>query len=65
LVAGTYGCALMWRATHFPAADQMEAFKMIVRTIGTFGLSMLAVSVWFTWGREWLARARHRNAPQP
>lgn len=65
LVAGTYGCALMWRATHFPAADQMEAFKMIVRTIGTFGLSLLAVSAWFTWGKDWLARAKHREAAQP
>ncbi len=65
LVAGTYGCALMWRATEFPKVEQIEAFKMIVRTVGTFGLCLLAVSVWFTWGKDWLARAKHRNAPQP
>jgi len=52
LVAAGYGAALMGQAGAFQAAEQLVAFKMVVRTIGVFSLLLLGVAAWFTWGKR-------------
>jgi len=42
-VAVCYGVALYFRH---------ETFKMVIQTLGLFGLLMLAVCAWFTWGSK-------------
>lgn len=49
-VAVAYGVTLWWRQDAFRNADQAVAFKMVVRTLGSFSLLLLAVASWFTWG---------------
>ena len=50
LTAVGYGVALWSRQAAFRAAPQDEAFRMVVMTLGTFSLLLLAVGAWFTWG---------------
>ena len=54
LVAAGYGLTLLLRSPHFlevsRAAGQLRAFQLVVQTLGVFGLVLLAVAAWFTWG---------------
>ena len=50
LVALAYGLTLFVLSPHFQQAGQTRAFQSVVQTLGVFGLVLLAVSAWFTWG---------------
>ncbi|MBI3412282.1 MAG: hypothetical protein HY040_28520, partial [Planctomycetes bacterium] len=54
LVAAGYGLALLFLSPHFlevsRTAGQTRAFQLVVQTLGTFGLLLLSVAAWFTWG---------------
>jgi O-antigen/teichoic acid export membrane protein len=49
LVALTYGSVLFMTAKKMASADELDAFKTIVRILGLFGVLALIVSAWFTW----------------
>jgi O-antigen/teichoic acid export membrane protein len=49
LVALTYGSVLLLVSKRLASADELEAFKTIVRILGLFGVLALLVSAWFTW----------------
>lgn len=54
LVAAGYGLTLLLLSPHFVAtsraAGNTQAFQLVVQTLGAFGLLLLAVAAWFTWG---------------
>jgi O-antigen/teichoic acid export membrane protein len=49
LVALSYGGVLFVVCKRIASADELAAFKTVVRILGLFGLLALIVSAWFTW----------------
>jgi O-antigen/teichoic acid export membrane protein len=49
VVALSYGSVLFVISRKMASADELEAFKTIVRVLGLFGLLALIISAWFTW----------------
>jgi len=50
LVAAAYGLTLFLLAPHFVEIGQPAAFRMVVQVLGGFGLLLVGVAAWFTWG---------------
>ena len=62
LVALGYGAALAALKPHLVAAEHLEAFRTVIRTLGTFSLLLLAVAALFTWrDRIQLQRQKARS----
>jgi O-antigen/teichoic acid export membrane protein len=50
LVAAAYGLTLFLLAPHFVEIGPPAAFRMVVQVLGGFGLLLVGVAAWFTWG---------------
>lgn len=49
VLALTYGAVLLLVSSKLNIADNMAAFKAIVRVLGSFGVLALLIAAWFTW----------------
>jgi O-antigen/teichoic acid export membrane protein len=50
LVAAGYGLTLLLLSPTFLKLEQAQAFKLVVQVLGGFGLLLVGVAAWFTWG---------------
>jgi O-antigen/teichoic acid export membrane protein len=50
LVAAGYGLTLLLLSPTFLELEQAQAFKLVVQVLGGFGLLLVGVAAWFTWG---------------
>jgi hypothetical protein len=51
LVAAAYGLTLLFLSPTLLKLEQAQAFKLVVQVLGVFGLLLIGVAGWFSWGK--------------